>query len=1641
MTARFVGQKSSNFVSLNLNFYYAMKINIANSLGLFVIALLCTNFSFAQITGINQSYVVLDYNGTLEYFQGEINNYNFRNAPDFNSHYLGTFSQLDNITLTGAELHTFQSGAGDVTGAELSYAIYPSAGAAQYSTIAIPFCCSTGDTNPCNLGESCSSGASGDKRWSNSSAAIDILSGLDPGEYTIRVAFTAFTNLGDRFDSNPGNGDFQATFTVGSEGFLDGDLTSGTHVWSGETESYTILNPAIDSATGVNSFINLSTETNNQVLVSNPSTPDAVITTPSSQAYGTWQFSCATSDNWNTSSANGFKVILMSDTDDPQKLKDGSFDFNGYLVEFGQSGSNDYFKLVRVTGFGKFTLIQTSYPGESGAELGYRVKVTRDLAGNWELFADQGFDGPAASTSRGVSNDNTTVTSSYFALTTEISSNPNKRVFYDNISLNGPTKVSFENSSFTYNESENSASVSVFIESPSMILPTFVDVVLTSGDDSRLENFSSQTVTFPAGSSALQSISLDIFDNLVCDYNTSFTFELQNVFGGVNAIISERNTHDLFIEDDDTASETNRFENLENGNLTNWIGDIGSFSNQTTNELSGEQALYTNATGDVQLSLPSPYGDLSGGITTWEFSVATSQKDPNRTNRFMVFLTSDNPDLNSPQINGYAVGVNAVNSLLSQDAADRLKLYRISNGFATPLITFEEPNGLGFYEELAIKIIRTENGIWSMYVNEDKDFEQLEYVGETVDDSYEFFGNFGIVSYKSQEDEVDTSWTNWEVWLDDISINQEFCSGQYETTDSGDPADNIWQLVGSTTPATPPFNKYTDITVKDGNSLVLTEKVRVGQVNIETGATLDLGLNNELEVAKDLTIDGNLNASKGAVSLIGNTGNQQISGGSTPTFYELNIVNLDGVIFSTDANFYGPIHPERGTLEFGAQDITLASADIDGEILTGSISEIKPGADVAGQITMERYLETNTDGFRIIGLPITGQTLEAFNDDFITTGFPGSDFPDFTFPGNPDPTYVNLTTYDETLAGSSQEGYVPVENITENINDEKAYMGYFPPEASNYTFDGTGDFRKGDVTFDLTYTENNGNLSDGWHMIPNPYPSAIDMNSPAITYSNVQIAAYVLDNTLGDWRGEWRSWVAGTSNNGGSNILSSYQGFFIKATAENASITFREGCKVDDQAGYIRTEDATRQILRFSLNQGENNYETTLSFHDQATDEFDEEFDGYFFGEAPAAGSYAIATKNGDDYLSINTLAELTEDLSVPFRIAAATPGTYTLKLEDEQNILSSVCLLIEDTETQELYPVGPEFEHTFNVLDEDYVTDRFVLHAKPGATFESQMASCFGSEDGEINFSAPNYTNWNIEWFDNANTLVSSSTENNMTLTGLAAGVYKAVMTNSDLHCNALEQEVTVIQPPLEEIFIMNSSSLCSDETGEISVYASNSSEWTSAVIKDGDLVEEKTQNELIYHSYLEGGTYVVQVSTGCSFLEETVDISDVNATEASFNADLEVTIVNGLGDFQATNTSANSVYSEWYLDGELISQEENFSYQFLVPGEHELVLVSSNEFCTSEYSEHITVTIMDSVNENELEIDIINLDSEFVVQSNNFQNLRVEVYDISGKLLLSKRINSSSNSISKEDWSTGIYTLVISKDSKIIKTKKLKL
>lgn len=163
-------------------------------------------------TGVFGSYIGINPNASGNTWYGA-QQWGSITITSFDGSNLGTFTTTDTLQISAFQVHTFKSGSGNVTGAELQYRVYPTGSpTGSFTSVAAGFI----SDQPFNSAAQNNADSGGDQNWGvNPTANLgDLLSGITQnGVYDVEVFFRAFTNDGDRFSNNGGD-NFIASFTV-----------------------------------------------------------------------------------------------------------------------------------------------------------------------------------------------------------------------------------------------------------------------------------------------------------------------------------------------------------------------------------------------------------------------------------------------------------------------------------------------------------------------------------------------------------------------------------------------------------------------------------------------------------------------------------------------------------------------------------------------------------------------------------------------------------------------------------------------------------------------------------------------------------------------------------------------------------------------------------------------------------------------------------------------------------------------------------------------------------------------------------------------------------------------------------------------------------------------------------------------------------------------------------------------------------------------------------------------------------------------------------------------------------------------------------------------------------------------------------
>ena len=470
---------------------------------------------------------------------------------------------------------------------------------------------------------------------------------------------------------------------------------------------------------------------------------------------------------------------------------------------------------------------------------------------------------------------------------------------------------------------------------------------------------------------------------------------------------------------------------------------------------------------------------------------------------------------------------------------------------------------------------------------------------------------------------------------------------------------------------------------------------------------------------------------------------------------------------------------------------------------TSQTARIAPitGGSITGNITLERFVPGPTSGWATICTPITGRTLADWNDDLATSGFIGSTYGTGTF--------ISIYGYDETVAGlaTATASYTAATNVTNSLDPLKGYYVYVADVGAvvaDKLIDVTGPPATGTKNMGVTFTASGGVDEDGWNLIANPYPSAIDWSSPNWTKTNMDNAIYIYNTDIDQYVGFSGDTIGGAFN-GGNEIIGSSQAFFVHANAASPVLIASEDVKDASNPSFFKPmkTSAAAGVLRLQLDGLNGTYtdETVFRTRVGATTNFDPAYDAYkLYSFNPAAPN--ISSKlNGTEYV-VNAVDELTANFDLPVRVNVNTPGSYTINFIGLQNFASVSCFTFEDKLTGTFTNLHVDTSYTFtSALDTASANPRFVLHfgldplaasLVPSATTVSIPGNALVSFTNTS--SGASFYSWD---FGDGSPVETAA---NPTHTYTAAGVYTVTLTASNA-AGCSGPQTTTVQITVDDV------------------------------------------------------------------------------------------------------------------------------------------------------------------------------------------------------------------------------------------------
>lgn len=729
-----------------------------------------------------------------------------------------------------------------------------------------------------------------------------------------------------------------------------------------------------------------------------------------------------------------------------------------------------------------------------------------------------------------------------------------------------------------------------------------------------------------------------------------------------------------------------------------------------------------------------------------------------------------------------------------------------------------------------------------------------------------------------------------------------------------------------------------DVTIAASTEINVTENSTVNNITVAENGLLSLSpsLVIELTVTGDWNNEGTFQAETGKVIFSGNDP-QTVTG--VNSFYDLEIVEDHDVELTEETNITHTLSID------GANLVTNGFLNLKSTI--GSTATVLPllNGTITGDVRMEKVFHNTTAGWMQFTVPFTDVTFEQLNDDLPTTGYEGSNFPNYNF--------VSVRYYNEPTAETGSGAYSGVESAYDTIVPGLGYSLY--SNAGTYTLDFQGTIVTGETSLPVTYTDHGETKLDGLNLVGNPYPGTIDWTSETgWDRSNVSGALYLWNTQMK----RFKTYLNGYSVNGGSPIINTGDSFWIQTNGESPEVNINETAKTQEITAEVNAAD---NFLKMKLGNGTSQDEMMIVLDENASLDYETNRDAFKFENS--SNPINISSLSADDLtLCINSVPLGNEGFQIPLIVRLSEAGDYTLEIQDLPEVfIEERCFGIEDLVTGEYYDLD---ETEVIEFSSDAVTDqqRFMVHLSERVAPEVTNIACFGDANGQISVGLTQDGPFDYYLYDNNMNEIASvmQTVDETVFEDLTPGTY-TVEVHAEGFCPVRSIQTQITQGSEITAHAVPQHIDCGEDlVGAIDLLPVGGTGPLSFEWSNGEVTEDLDG--------ISGGNYTVTItdSLGCS-REMTYVVNEAVDVEASFETtEDDFQLEGGVAEVQFVNNTQGATEFLWdFDDNSEGSTEENPIHEFTEQGFYIVSLVAQNNDCQDNYQMVINVQPATSVDE----------------------------------------------------------------------------
>ncbi|WP_340153344.1 T9SS type A sorting domain-containing protein [uncultured Marivirga sp.] len=740
-----------------------------------------------------------------------------------------------------------------------------------------------------------------------------------------------------------------------------------------------------------------------------------------------------------------------------------------------------------------------------------------------------------------------------------------------------------------------------------------------------------------------------------------------------------------------------------------------------------------------------------------------------------------------------------------------------------------------------------------------------------------------------------------------------------------------------------------------------------------------------MEVQNNWTNDGVFNDNLGTV-LFSNPDPVTVSGSSLTSFYNLTLEGVNTATVEIDGN----VDLENVLSFTGSPAIDLDGSANSGVFTLKSTATRDAAvanvgtANIQGNAVVERYITggTGASSYHYIGSPIATTISDWQNEFYVTGNFTGAS----TGPGINSST-PSIYIYNESLGGGINDRYVayPTTNNSAPVQLGVGYAVSLRSAQETVTANTIGEFHTGQATWNVT---DQGGVDDGWNLISNQFPSAIDFDAAGWNKANIENGFYVYDPIDGN-----QYYTSGGGSTAGMDqYIAMGQAFWVRATS-SGTVTAQESVKYTGGTPEFFKENPKEKI-KIIFEGNERKDDSYIIFNNEATDAYDPRFD--FSNLRNDQHNISSLTTDAED-LKVNHMANLNEEnkcgKSIPLFVRSNTTGQFSLKFEELNSIKMSESIYLIDNFSDEVIEINEgsvyDFEITADIASKG--SERFELsfETKVPKSVETVAEDICPNQSGEILLkSTEDFANYLL--YKN-NEVISSAEGNGGDLNfeieseQLSDGLNEFTIKSFIGGCDTLR--VGSAQIRIKEVLSLDNevvgSSVCKVETQ--AAFSVNTQVGATYYIMDGqETVQTFQGNGSQYDGYIAAenlndglNEFVITADKdGCQSgtLEQVLEIVVENLS-IDRTVTFETSDICNSNEASINFKSQANVEYKFYKNDEIVNTliGDGSNQSFTIPSE--FVEVGNNEYsvmaylgsCSEyEFAEKISLTVEESIQSN---------------------------------------------------------------------------